>query len=179
MTGKVEPSSPDEQIRRQKRLEDLEAKAVAEAKASADASFRPSPSLLNAASAEALMAQVDGPKLSTYEAKESVYVGRSVPVGKQETLLSFFLVQPAVHACTVVKVVTVFSPFSYLSAITAAGGKLEVPIEVTCSGSVVEYFIEIAKYDLAVTITAERDEGVTIVKVRNDGSFTTVWLSPA
>jgi len=81
MTARVVPSSsPDEQIRKQKRLEDLEAKAVAEAKASADSAFRPSPSLLNAASAEALMTQVDGPKLSTYEGKESVYVARLVPL---------------------------------------------------------------------------------------------------
>lgn len=127
MAPKAEPSSKEEeQIRKQRRLQDLEARAVAEAKASADASFRPSPSLLNAPNAEALMTQVDGPRLSTYEAKESVYVGRSVPV--------------------------------------AAGGKLEVPIQVTSPGSVVEYFIEIGKYDLAITITAERDEGVTIVK---------------
>ncbi|CAB9498547.1 expressed unknown protein [Seminavis robusta] len=123
MTAKV---SSQEQIQKQKRLADLEAKAVAEAKASADASFRPSPSLLNASSAEALMSQVDGPSLGTYEGKESVYVGRAVPV--------------------------------------AAGGKLEVPIQVTSPGSVVEYFIEIKTYDLAVSITAERDEGVTIVK---------------
>lgn len=127
MTARVQPpSGQDSQIRKQK-LADLEAKAVAEAKASADASFRPSPSLLNAASAEALMSQVDGPSLNTYEGKESVYVGRSVPV--------------------------------------AAGGKLEVPIQVTSPGSVVEYFIEVKTLDLAVTITAERDEGVTIVKV--------------
>jgi hypothetical protein len=129
MTARINPSSSqDEQIRKQKRLEDLEAKAVAEAKASADSSFRPSPNLLNASSAEALMSQVDGPALSTYEGKESVYVGRSVPI--------------------------------------AAGGKLEVPIQVTSPGSVVEYFIEIKTYDLSVSITAERDEGVTIVKVR-------------
>ena len=128
MTAKMQQASgQEEQIQKQKRLEDLEAKAVAEAKASADASFRPSPSLLNAASAQALMSQVDGPSLATYEGKESVYVGRSVPI--------------------------------------AAGGKLEVPLQVTSPGSVVEYFIEIHNYDLAISITAERDEGVTIVKV--------------
>jgi hypothetical protein len=108
-------------------LQDLEAKAVAEAKASADSTFKPSPSLLNASSPEALMSQVDGPKLASYEAKESVYVGRSVPV--------------------------------------AAGGKLSVPIQVSAPGSVVEYFIEVKGYDLAVSITAEREEGVTTVKV--------------
>ena len=116
-------------VLKQKRLEDLEAKAVAEAKASADSSFRPSPALLNASSPEALMSQVDGPSLATYEGKESVYVGRSVPI--------------------------------------AAGGNLEVPIQVTSPGSVVEYFIEIKTYDLNVSITAERDEGVTIVKVKS------------
>ena len=110
MTARVQPnSSPDEQIRKQKRLEDLEAKAVAEAKASADASFRPSPSLLNASSPEAIMSQVDGPKLSTYEGKESVYVARSVPV--------------------------------------VAGGRLDLPIQVTSPGSVVEYFIELKSYE--------------------------------
>jgi hypothetical protein len=62
------------------RMAELEAKAVAEATATADDSFTPSPSLLNASSPEALLHQVDGPSLSGYEAKESVYVGKSVPV---------------------------------------------------------------------------------------------------
>jgi hypothetical protein len=128
MTARVQPAAgQDEQLLKQKRLEDLEAKAVAEAKASADASFKPSPSLLNAASAEVLMSQVDGPSLLTYEGKESVYVGRSVPI--------------------------------------TAGGKLDVPIQVTSPGSVVEYFIEIHSHDISIGITAERDEGTTVVKV--------------
>lgn len=81
MTAKVQPkTSTDEQLKKQKRLEDLEAKAVAEAAATSDSSFKPSPNLLNASNPEALMSQVDGPKLSSYEGKESVYVGRSVPV---------------------------------------------------------------------------------------------------
>lgn len=140
MTARVAPSSgQDEHIRKQKRLEDLEAKAVAEAKASADSSFRPSPSLLNASSAEALMSQVDGPRLSTYEGKESVYVARLVPL--------------------------------------AAGGKLEIPIQVTSPGSVVEYFIELKSYDMDVSITAERDEGVTIVKKQTRVSSTDAPLT--
>jgi hypothetical protein len=61
-------------------LSELEAKAVAEATASVDESFTPSPALLNASSPHALLQQVDGPSLSGYEAKESVYVGKSVPV---------------------------------------------------------------------------------------------------
>ena len=111
-----------------KRLKALEEKAVAEATATADAAFQPSPSLLNASNANALLAQVDGPSLLNYEAKESVYVGRSVPVG--------------------------------------AGGSLTVPIQVTTPGSVVEYAIENKKYDIGFGITAEREEGVTIVRVR-------------
>ena len=61
-------------------LADMEARAVAEAKATADAAFRPSPSILNAKSPAALLQQVDGPSLDSYDAKESVYVGRSIPV---------------------------------------------------------------------------------------------------
>jgi hypothetical protein len=76
------------------------------------------------------MSQVDGPSLSSYEGKESVYVGRSVPV--------------------------------------AAGGKLSVPIQVTAPGSIVEYYIEIKAYDLSVAITAEREEGITTVKVSRE-----------
>ena len=62
------------------RLEEMETKAVDRAKASADAAFRPSPSILNAQSAAVLLQQVDGPSLNTYEGTESVYVGRSVPL---------------------------------------------------------------------------------------------------
>jgi hypothetical protein len=65
---------------KQQRLEELEAQAVDKAKATADAAFRPSPSILNAQSAAALLSSVDGPSLDTYQNKESIYVGRSVPV---------------------------------------------------------------------------------------------------
>jgi hypothetical protein len=111
-----------------KRLQALEAKAVAEATATADAAFTPSPSLLNASSALALLKQVDGPSLESYEGKESVYVGRSVPI--------------------------------------AAGGSLAVPIQVTTPGSVVEYAVENKQYDIGFGVTAEREEGITVVKVR-------------
>jgi hypothetical protein len=60
--------------------------------------------------------------------KESVYVGRSVPI--------------------------------------AAGGSLMIPIQVSTPGSVVEYAVENKQYDFGFGITAEREEGITIVKVR-------------
>merc|ERR1712238_475540 len=115
-----------QQSERKKRLRDLEAKALAEAKASADKNFKPSPRFLNSSDAKALMGQVDGPSLATYENKESIYVGRAIPV--------------------------------------SAGGKLDVPIHVTAPGSVVEYAVEIKAHDLNISISAVRDEGITLVK---------------
>lgn len=77
----------------------------------------------------AIMKQVDGLRdLSDYEEKESIYVGRSVPI--------------------------------------AAGGALEIPIQVGTPGSVVEYAVENKQYDFGFSITAERDDSVTLVKVR-------------
>lgn len=108
-------------------LQALEAQAVAEATATADAAYVPSPSLLKATTAEPLLRQVDGPQLFRYEAKESIYVGRSVPVG--------------------------------------AGKALKVPIQVTAPGSVVEYSVQVKSYDVGFGITAEREEGITVVKV--------------
>jgi len=127
--NKISMTTADDKkaVAAQQRLEDMEAKALSKAKATADAAFRPSPSILNAQSADALLSSVDGPSLDTYESKESVYVGRSVPV--------------------------------------AAGAKIEVPIQVTTPGSVVEYAVELKAYDIAFGITAEREEGITIVKV--------------
>ena len=121
------PSKQEEDRERQHQLEEMEAKAVDKAKANADAAFRPPPSVLNAQSAQVLLQQVDGPSLKTYEGKESVYVGRSVPV--------------------------------------AAGGKLNVPINVSTPGSVVEYAVELKALDINFGITAEREEGFTVVKV--------------
>jgi outer membrane murein-binding lipoprotein Lpp len=109
-------------------LQALEARAVAEATATADAAYVPSPSLLNAPTAAPLLSQVDGPSLAGYEGTESVYVGRSVPI--------------------------------------SAGGSLTIPIQVSTPGSVVEYAVENKQYDIGFGITAEREEGVTIVKVR-------------
>jgi len=123
-----------------KRLSDLEARAVDRAKATADAAFRPSASILNAKSPTALLEQVDGPSLETYEGKESLYVGRTVPV--------------------------------------AAGGTLQIPIQVTTPGSVVEYVVEVHAYDIQFGITAERDEGITVVKESSkvDDSVTQKFL---
>lgn len=110
------------------KMKPLEAKAVDKAKATADAAFTPALSILNAKTAEPLLALIDGPALGTYDAKESVYVGRSIPV--------------------------------------PAGKTITVPIQVAIPGSVVDYSIELTNYDIGLAIDAERDEGVTIVKVR-------------
>lgn len=67
-------------------LQELEARAVDRAKATSDANFVPSLSILNATSAEPLLQQVDGSNLLDYDAKESVYVGRSVPIAAGATL---------------------------------------------------------------------------------------------
>jgi len=110
-----------------KRIHALEAKAVAEATATADAQFVPSVSLMNSTDPNAILEQVDGLRdLSDYQDKDSVYVGRSVPI--------------------------------------TAGGSLEIPIQVGTPGSVVEYAVENKQYDFGFSITAERDESVTIVK---------------
>jgi hypothetical protein len=111
------------------RIKALEAKAVAEATANADARYVPSVSLMNSNDPNAILGQVDGlSDLSDYEEKESIYVGRSVPI--------------------------------------TAGGSLEIPIQVSTPGSVVEYAVENKRYDFGFSITAERDESVTLVKVR-------------
>jgi hypothetical protein len=133
MSSEQDPTKDAED--KKKRLQALEAKAVAEATATADAAYTPSASLLNASTAEPLLQQVDGPSLADYfdensaAGKESVYVGRSVPI--------------------------------------AAGGSLTIPIQVSSPGSVVEYSVENKQYDFGFGITAEREEGVTIVKVRS------------
>jgi len=110
-----------------KRIQALEAKAVAEATATADAQYVPSVSLMNSNDPLAILGQVDGlSDLSDYEEKESVYVGKSVPI--------------------------------------TAGGSLEIPIQVATPGSVVEYAVENKQYDFGFSITAERDDSVTLVK---------------
>lgn len=132
-TDGVGDGGDEEASRQARRLQALEARAVAEATATADAAYVPSPSLLNATTAAPLLSQVDGPSLADYEGKESVYVGRSVPV--------------------------------------SAGGTLTIPIQVSTPGSVVEYAVENKQYDFGFGITAEREEGVTIVKVRAVGRW--------
>ena len=112
-----------------KRIQALEAKAVAEATATADAQYVPSVTLMNSNDPRSILRQVDGlSDLADYEEKESIYVGRSVPI--------------------------------------TAGGALEIPIQVATPGSVVEYAVENKQYDFGFSITAERDDSVTLVKVR-------------
>ena len=59
---------------------ELEARAIAQAMQSADASYVPSPSLLASDEAEPLLSQVDGPSLVNFNTKPSVYQAKSVPV---------------------------------------------------------------------------------------------------
>ena len=67
------PEQEDEAI-------DLEARAIAEAMQSADASYVPSPSLMAADDSAPLMAQVDGPDLTLFNSKPNVYQAKAVPV---------------------------------------------------------------------------------------------------
>ena len=104
---------------------EMEAKAIAEATASADASYVPTPSLLNASTPAPLLKQVDGPTVKGYTGKESTYVAKKVPVPLR--------------------------------------GRLDVPIHISSGGSVVSYEITTVDYDISFGITAEREEGVTVV----------------
>lgn len=108
-----------------RRQAEMEAKAIAEATASADESYVPTPSLLNAATAAPLLKQVDGPTVKGYTGKESTYAAKKVPVPLR--------------------------------------GRLDVPIHISSGGSVVSYEISTVDYDISFGITAEREEGVTVV----------------
>jgi len=59
---------------------ELEARAIAQAMQSADASYIPSPSLLASDEPEPLLLQVDGPSLVQFSGKPSVYQAKAVPV---------------------------------------------------------------------------------------------------
>ncbi|KAL7544069.1 hypothetical protein ACHAXR_013573 [Thalassiosira sp. AJA248-18] len=59
---------------------ELEAKAIAQAMQSADASYVPSPSLLSSDEPEPLLKQVDGPSLANFTNNPSVYQAKSVPI---------------------------------------------------------------------------------------------------
>ena len=59
---------------------ELEARAIAQAMQSADASYVPSPSLLASDEPEPLLSQVDGPSLASFSNNPSVYQAKSVPV---------------------------------------------------------------------------------------------------
>ena len=136
MSEALETSAKNNTIEGIQRLQDLEAKALEEATATADAAFVPSASLWNATTPTPLLKHVDGPSLTTYQTKESIYVGRSVPVG--------------------------------------AGKVLKIPIQVSTPGSVVDYSVENKSLDIGFGITAEREQGVTVVKVCADLS---IWWS--
>jgi hypothetical protein len=47
-----------------------------------------------------------------------------------------------------------------------AGSRWNVPIHVSTPGSVVEYAVELDQHDVEFGITAEREEGITVVRVR-------------
>lgn len=59
---------------------ELEARAIAQAMQSADASYVPSPSLLSSDEPGPLLTQVDGPSLKNFNTKPSVYQAKQVPV---------------------------------------------------------------------------------------------------
>jgi hypothetical protein len=75
------PNDGAEQTESNGRDSDLEAKAISQAMASADASYVPSPSLLASEDPHPLLSQVDGPSLTSHLiTTTSVYQAKSVPV---------------------------------------------------------------------------------------------------
>jgi hypothetical protein len=60
------------------------------------------------------------------------------------------------------------SRFSAKDVIVPLRGKLNVPIHVTVSGSIVDYTVESKDFDIGFGVVAEREEGVTVVKVSLD-----------
>lgn len=74
------PESDDTAAPEEEEAVDLEARAIAEAMQSADASYVPSPSLLSADDSAPLLAQVDGPDLTVFNSKPNVYQAKAVPV---------------------------------------------------------------------------------------------------
>lgn len=58
------------------------------------------------------------------------------------------------------------SVFSAKDVIVPLRGKFSVPVHVTSSGSIVDYTVESTNFDVGFGIVAEREEGVTVVKVR-------------
>jgi hypothetical protein len=56
------------------------------------------------------------------------------------------------------------SVYQAKSVPVALRAKFEVPIHVTAGGSVVQFEISTEEYDIAFGVTAEREEGITIVK---------------
>jgi hypothetical protein len=57
------------------------------------------------------------------------------------------------------------SRFSAKDVIVPLRGQLNIPIHVVTSGSVVDYTVESKGFDIGFGIEAEREEGVTVVKV--------------
>ena len=57
------------------------------------------------------------------------------------------------------------SRFSAKDVVIPLRGSLDVPIHVTASGSVVDYKVESKDFDIGFGVKAEREEGVTVVKV--------------
>ena len=57
------------------------------------------------------------------------------------------------------------SRFSAKDVVIPLRGNLNVPIHVTTSGSIVDYTVECKDFDVGFGVIAEREEGVTVVKV--------------
>lgn len=57
------------------------------------------------------------------------------------------------------------SRFSAKDVIVPLRGELNIPIHVVTSGSIVDYSVQSKDFDIGFGIEAEREEGVTIVKV--------------
>lgn len=73
-------SDPEPKASDAEDVAELEARAIAQAMQSADASYVPSPSLLASDDPEPLLSQVDGPSLRGFNNNPSVYQAKSVPV---------------------------------------------------------------------------------------------------
>jgi len=64
--------------------EEAEEKAIAEATASADNAYTPSPQILSSTTSTLLLQSVDGTSLKSYQTTPAIYTAKSVPIGAKE-----------------------------------------------------------------------------------------------
>jgi hypothetical protein len=166
-------SEPEADLNEESESSTEKSNAAAAADENADADATPPPQAQSEKDSSSVNTNTSGSDASSSYATEAEAISNATKAADEnyqpsQSHLSSSSPYPLIRSVDGISLKT-YNPepsrFSAKDVVIPLRGSLDVPIHVTASGSVVDYKVESKDFDIGFGVKAEREEGVTVVKV--------------